>query len=395
MNRQRKQKIRDIQSDDELSESGPEISDAEDYAEESDDQNVMEVGIEGRDDSEDDYDDEEFDENDEFESAHPAIPSADAFGKDDFYEKGTEKTTRKMKRDERNEIRKLEELDAKERRQQLHSLLETDLPQSESDSDDEDEDEKNEKEDLGDKNDDEKIKLLKRQSPEFFPLLQELRIYKSELDDTLKPLKKILGEKDDPRFVAYINRRLEVVQAYCANILFYIRLRAKASQALQDHPVIGRLAQFKSILNKITSEKTQDYAKVYLEIYEDLRLQRKEVDEEQSDAEEENEDHLADFEALTEGKKSRTKNEDDEGEESEYDEDGKRKRLYSQAPEKETKSACQTPGGLFGCIETKKGSCPRSTKRNDKILRRGIRNQSWSQKVCSDQKLKIKYSRAD
>ena len=101
------------------------------FLSESDDQNVMEVGIEGRDDSEDDYDDEEFDENDEFESAHPAIPSADAFGKDDFYEKGTEKTTRKMKRDERNEIRKLEELDAKERRQQLHSLLETDLPQSE------------------------------------------------------------------------------------------------------------------------------------------------------------------------------------------------------------------------------------------------------------------------
>ena len=33
MNRQRKQKIRDIQSDDEMSESGPEISDAEDYAE--------------------------------------------------------------------------------------------------------------------------------------------------------------------------------------------------------------------------------------------------------------------------------------------------------------------------------------------------------------------------
>ena len=104
---------------------------------ESDDQNVMEVGIDGRDDSdEDDYDDgngddEEFDENDEFESAHPSIPSADAFGKDDFYEKGTEKSTRKMKRDERNEIRKLEELDAKERRQQLHSLLETDLPQSE------------------------------------------------------------------------------------------------------------------------------------------------------------------------------------------------------------------------------------------------------------------------
>ena len=73
-----------------------------------------------------------------------------------------------------------------------------------SDSDDEDEDEKNEKEDLGDKNDDEKIKLLKRQSPEFFPLLQELRIYKSELDDTLKPLKKILGEKGNVNFIFHI-----------------------------------------------------------------------------------------------------------------------------------------------------------------------------------------------
>ena len=140
---------------------------------------------------------------------------------------------------------------------------------------------------------------------------------------------------DDPRFVAYINRRLEVVQAYCANILFYIRLRAKASQALQDHPVIGRLAQFKSILNKITSEKTQDYAKVYLEIYEDLRLQRKEGDEELSEgAEDENEDHLADFEALTEGKRARTKNEEDEGEESEYDEDGKRKITYKMSKNK-------------------------------------------------------------
>ena len=136
--------------------------------------------------------------------------------------------------------------------------------------------------------------------------------------------------------MAYINRRLEVVQAYCANILFYIRLRAKASQALQDHPVIGRLAQFKSILNKITSEKTQDYAKVYLEIYEDLRLQRKEGDGEQSEgsAEDENEDHLADFEALTEGKRVRTKNEEDEGEESEYDEDGKRKITYKMSKNK-------------------------------------------------------------
>ena len=89
-----------------------------------------------------------------------------------------------------------------------------------SDSDDEDEDEKNEKEDLGDKNDDEKIKLLKRQSPEFFPLLQELRIYKSELDDTLKPLKKILGEKGNVNFISYLPTRKEGTIYQAMNILF-------------------------------------------------------------------------------------------------------------------------------------------------------------------------------
>ena len=33
MNRQKKEKIRSIQSDDELSDSGPEVSDGEDFAE--------------------------------------------------------------------------------------------------------------------------------------------------------------------------------------------------------------------------------------------------------------------------------------------------------------------------------------------------------------------------
>ena len=46
--------------------------------------------------------------------------------------------------------------------------------------------------------------------------------------------------------------------------------------------------------------------------------------------------------------------------------------------------------GLFGCIETKKGSCSRSTEGNDKIFWRGFWYQSWSQKVCADQELEIK-----
>ena len=59
-----------------------------------------------------------------------------------------------------------------------------------------------------------------------------------------QPRKKI-NISDDPKFVTFIQNRLDVVRAYCINIAFYLRLRAKAVPDLNDHPVIGRLAQLK------------------------------------------------------------------------------------------------------------------------------------------------------
>ena len=41
----------------------------------------------------------------------------------------------------------------------------------------------------------EKLKLLKRQSPELFPLLAELKVYKAELSNLLIPLTKIFTEQ--------------------------------------------------------------------------------------------------------------------------------------------------------------------------------------------------------
>ena len=49
------------------------------------------------------------------------------------------------------------------------------------------------------------------------------------------------------------------------NIAFYLRLRAKASPALESHPVVDRLTRLRRIIDKISSEKSQDYLEVYLE----------------------------------------------------------------------------------------------------------------------------------
>ena len=49
--------------------------------------------------------------------------------------------------------------------------------------------------DDSEKTPEEKLKLLKRQSPELFPLLAELKVYKAEMSDLLIPLTKIFTDE--------------------------------------------------------------------------------------------------------------------------------------------------------------------------------------------------------
>merc|ERR1712242_673403 len=132
MPRRKVQKERQIESDYELSASGPEMS--SDDAMSEDELNEHEVmRVQGRSDSEDDY--EDYEENDEKEQTQ--ITSKDAFGKNEFIGTDmTEKKRRKLKRDEKREIAELEEKDADERRDEFISLI-RDQDEDESSSDDE------------------------------------------------------------------------------------------------------------------------------------------------------------------------------------------------------------------------------------------------------------------
>ena len=69
----------------------------------------------------------------------------------------------------------------------------------------------------------------------------------------------------DERLQKYVRNRTQVIRSYLLNIAFYLRLRAKASPTLESHPVVDRLTRLRRIIEKISSEKSQDYLEVYLE----------------------------------------------------------------------------------------------------------------------------------
>merc|ERR1711892_371882 len=328
-NKNKEPKQRQIESDDDLSASGPEVSDEESEEEELHETEVMRV--QGRSDSEDDDIDDEYEAKREYATA-----SKDAFGKNEFIGTDlTEKKRRKLKRDEKREIAELEEKDADERRADLMNLIGGDEDDEESSSDDDEAHDNNVPTvDEGEMTKEEKIKLVKRQSPELFPLIAELKLYKGEMDDLLVPLTNIFTDEDDPKFVAFIKHRLDVCRAYCVNIAFYLRLRAKATPNLNDHPVMGRLAQLRTRIAELTSKKTQDFAAALLEMSETERQQRIQQQSEATDdveaSEDEDDEAMADFVELTQGgaRKRPVLNDDDDTDEDDEDEDGKRKITY-------------------------------------------------------------------
>ena len=62
------------------------------------------------------------------------------------------------------------------------------------DSDEESETEDGPQEPTEDMSDEQKIQLLKRQAPLLFPLIEEFKIYNTELRNTLEPLSKLLRD---------------------------------------------------------------------------------------------------------------------------------------------------------------------------------------------------------
>lgn len=292
MKRPKRSRVPEIHSDDEVSDSDV-INETDKFHEKIDTESALSddgsenieyaVGdVKGRDES-DDEDDQEDDESDsevDFESESDGdiadhLPSTNDFGANtrDYYQgQPKSKKSKREKKTEAEESMKAEAEDALDRKRGHDSLLENLAPEMSDDEDVDGDNDETEKA-MEDMNSNEKVKLLKRQSPLLFPLVADFKHFESELTKVLLPLAKIL-DKADEAFQRYTTNRLRLVRCYLLNITFFLRLRSKATPNLDQHPVVERLAQLRQLIDKTSSDKAQDYSKAFLEAMSDEKKRK-------------------------------------------------------------------------------------------------------------------------
>ncbi|XP_054472833.1 something about silencing protein 10 isoform X2 [Anoplopoma fimbria] len=100
----------------------------------------------------------------------------------------------------------------------------------------------------------EKMKLLKKESPELLELIQDFKAKLSELKDELQPLMQMVknGKIPPGKGADYLKTKQQLYLNYCTNISFYLVLKAKRIPA-HNHPVIERLLTYRNLINELGS----------------------------------------------------------------------------------------------------------------------------------------------
>ncbi|XP_049590498.1 something about silencing protein 10 [Syngnathus scovelli] len=100
----------------------------------------------------------------------------------------------------------------------------------------------------------EKMKLLKKESPELLELIQDFKAKLTEMKDLLQPLMQMVKDGRIPpgKGADYLKTKHQLYLNYCTNISFYLVLKAKRIPA-HNHPVIERLLTYRNLINKLSS----------------------------------------------------------------------------------------------------------------------------------------------
>ncbi|XP_058487753.1 something about silencing protein 10 [Solea solea] len=98
----------------------------------------------------------------------------------------------------------------------------------------------------------EKMKLLKKESPELLELIQDFKAKLSELKAELQPLMQMVKDGTIPpgKGADYLKTKQQLYLNYCTNISFYLVLKAKRIPA-HNHPVIERLLTYRNLINDL------------------------------------------------------------------------------------------------------------------------------------------------
>ncbi|KAG1949651.1 something about silencing protein [Pimephales promelas] len=98
----------------------------------------------------------------------------------------------------------------------------------------------------------EKLKLLKKESPELLELIQDFKAKLTELKDEVQPLVEMVKDGRIPpgKGAKYLIMKQQLYLNYCTNISFYLVLKAKRIPA-HNHPVIERLLTYRNLINEL------------------------------------------------------------------------------------------------------------------------------------------------
>ncbi|KAK3091637.1 hypothetical protein FSP39_021428 [Pinctada imbricata] len=97
----------------------------------------------------------------------------------------------------------------------------------------------------------EKLQLLKKESPEMLPLIEDFQTKLKEAMDVFLPLGKLVKEgKIQGKAAEYVESKLQLALNYCTNISFYMMLKSKQIP-VHNHPVIKRLVQYRNLMKQL------------------------------------------------------------------------------------------------------------------------------------------------
>lgn len=99
----------------------------------------------------------------------------------------------------------------------------------------------------------EKLKMLRKESPELLELIDDLKVKLTEMKDELEPLLQLVEQKIIPpgKGSQYLRTKYNLYLNYCSNISFYLILKARRVPA-HGHPVIERLVTYRNLINKLS-----------------------------------------------------------------------------------------------------------------------------------------------
>ncbi|XP_063593536.1 something about silencing protein 10-like [Penaeus indicus] len=226
----------------------------EEEEEEGEDEGEQEEEAEDEDEDELYMDDDIEDEDEE------RLPDDRAWGNKKWRYIGTdtsdERIQRKLYRQD-EELAKLEEETARKLQDRMAAELEDlaaeDLiPQEEDKGEDDKSTQVRVETDISGLSKAKKMQLLKRESPEFLPLIEDMKSKCNEIQTFLRPLMKGIqsGQVPDGPAQQYIVTKYRLLLNYLSVLSVYMMVKSSQS-SVSKHPVVGRLAQYRQLLQEL------------------------------------------------------------------------------------------------------------------------------------------------